>query len=69
MPKKVAAILFFFAWLLCGCVVETMLDSPASGAITLVALIVVIACANVLTRNDDKQNRRHREVPVPTDAK
>lgn len=68
MPKKVAAILFFFAWLLCGCGVETMLDSPASGAITLVALIVVIACANVLTRNDDKQNRRHREVPVPTDA-
>ena len=53
MPKKVAAILFFFAWLLCGCGVETMLDSPASGAITLVALIVVIACANVLTRNDE----------------
>lgn len=54
MPKGVAAILFFFAWLLCGCSMETMLDSPASGAVTLVALIVVIVCANVLTRNDDK---------------
>lgn len=54
MPKGVAAIIFFFAWLLCGCGVETMLDHPASGAITLVALIVVITCANVLTRNDDK---------------
>ena len=54
MPKGVAAIIFFFAWLICGCAVETMLDSPASGAITLVALIVVIVCANVLTRNDDK---------------
>ena len=52
MPKGVAAIIFFFAWLICGCGVETMLDHPASGAITLVALIVVIACANVLTRND-----------------
>ena len=54
MPKGVAAILFFFAWLLCGCGVETMLDSPASGAVTLIAVIVLIACANVLTRNDDK---------------
>lgn len=54
MPKGVAAIIFFFAWLICGCGAETMLDSPASGAITLVALIVVIVCANVLTRNDDK---------------
>ena len=54
MPKGVAAIIFFFAWLLCGCGVETMLDHPASGAVTLVALIVVIVCANVITRNDDK---------------
>ena len=50
MSKGVAAIVFFFAWLLCGCGVETMLDSSASRAITLVALIVVIVCANVLTR-------------------
>ena len=54
MPKGVAAIIFFFAWLICGCGVETMLDSPASRAVTLVALIVVIVCANVITRNDDK---------------
>ena len=54
MPKGLAAITFFFAWLICGCGAETMLDSPASGAITLVALIVVIVCANVITRNDDE---------------
>ena len=54
MPKRVAAIIFFFAWLICGCEVETMLDSPESRAVTLIALIVLIACANVLTRNDDK---------------
>ena len=54
MPKGVAAIIFFFAWLLCGCGVETMLDHPVSGAVTLIAVIVLIACAKVLTRNDDK---------------
>ena len=54
MPEGVAAIIFFFAWLICGCGVETMLDHPASGAVTLIAVIVLIACANVLTRNDDK---------------
>lgn len=52
--EKVAGILFFASWLLCGCGVETMLDHPASGAVTLIAVIVLIACANVLTRNDDK---------------
>ena len=54
MPKGVAAIIFFFAWLICGCGVETMLDSPPSAAVTLIAVIVLIACAKVLTRNDDK---------------
>ena len=54
MLKRVAAIIFFFAWLICGCGVETMLDSPTSRAITLITVIVLIACANVLTRNDDK---------------
>ena len=54
MPKGVAAIIFFFAWLICGCGTETMLDNPASGAVTLIAVVVLIACAKVLTRNDDK---------------
>lgn len=54
MPKGVAAIIFFFAWLICGCGVETMLDHPASGAITLIAAIVLMACANVLNRKNDK---------------
>lgn len=54
MPKGVAAIIFFFAWLLCGCGVETMLDHPVSGAATLIAVIVLIACANALNGDDDK---------------
>lgn len=52
MPKGIAAIIFFFAWLLCGCGVETMLDHPVSGAVTLIAVIALIACANVINRND-----------------
>lgn len=54
MPKGVAAIVFFFAWLICGCGAETMLDHPASGAITLIAMIVLIASANALNGDDDK---------------
>lgn len=54
MPKGVAAIVFFFAWLICGCGAETMLDHPASGAITLIAVIVLIACTNALNGDDDK---------------
>ena len=47
--QKAVGILFFVSWLLCGCGVETMLDHPAVGAVTLSALIVVIACAMVLS--------------------
>ena len=54
MPKGVAAIIFFFAWLICGCGAETMLDHPASGAVTLIAVIVLFACANALNGDDDK---------------
>ena len=53
MPKGVAAIIFFFAWLICGCGVETMLDHPASVAVTLIAVIALIACAKILTRGDE----------------
>lgn len=46
--QKAVGILFFVSWLLCGCGVETMLDSPASGAITLIAVIVLVASAMTL---------------------
>ena len=53
--QKTVGILFFVSWLLCGCGVETMLDHPAVGAVTLIALIVVIACAMVLSgKEQDK---------------
>lgn len=51
--QKAVGILFFVSWLLCGCGVETMLDHPAVGAVTLIALIVAIACAIALSSNDN----------------
>lgn len=51
--EKAVGILFFVSWLLCGCGVETMLDHPAVGAVTLIALIVAIACAMALSSNDN----------------
>ena len=38
-------IVFFVAWLICGCSTDTMLDEPVSGVIALIAMIVAVACA------------------------
>lgn len=43
--KKAAGILFFFAWLMCGCSVDQMLDDWRAGWTAVVALIVAITCA------------------------
>ena len=52
MPKGVAAIIFFFAWLLCGCSIENMCDDPHATLIFIVALAVVILTAAVITIGD-----------------
>ena len=45
MRESIAAVIFFAAWLLCGCTVETVLDSPGGGALFAVAFIVCVAVA------------------------
>ena len=45
-------IIFFFAWLLCGCNVDQMLDDWRACWIAVVALIVAIVCAAVLGWRD-----------------
>lgn len=37
--------LFFAAWLLCGCSIDTALDDPKAGVVALIAMIVAVACA------------------------
>ena len=57
---KVAGIVFFTAWLLCGCSVEKVCgcsvekvcDDWRACVIFVIALIVVIAAAAAITRND-----------------
>lgn len=51
--KKVAGILFFLSWLLCGCSIETIFESPKKSAVFIVALIVTILCAAVITIGDN----------------
>ena len=49
---KVAGVVFFFAWLLCGCSVERICDDWRACVIFVIGLIVVIASAAAITRND-----------------
>ena len=51
--QKAAGIVFFFAWLLCGCSVDKMLDDWRAGWTAVVGLIVVILCIAVLARKED----------------
>jgi hypothetical protein len=52
MPKGVATIIFFFAWLLCGCSIDSICDDPHATLIFIVALAVVILAAAVITIGD-----------------
>ena len=49
---KVAGIVFFTAWLLCGCSVDQIFDVWRACVIFVIGLIVVIAAAAAITRND-----------------
>ena len=62
---KVAGIVFFTAWLLCGCSVEKICDdlvgcgidsifeSPKKACALIVAIIVTVLAAAVITIGDD----------------
>ena len=51
--KKAAGVIFFFAWLLCACSVDQMLDDWRAGWITVVAVIVAILCIMILNWHED----------------
>lgn len=50
--QKVAGIIFFLSFVLCGCSIDSIFESPKKSAVFAVALIVVIATAAAITRND-----------------
>ena len=51
--QKVAGVLFFISWLLCGCSIESIFESPKKSVVFIVALIITILCAAVITIGDD----------------
>ena len=50
--QKAAGVIFFISWLLCGCSVDQIFDDWRACVIFVIALIVVIAAAAAITRND-----------------
>ena len=50
--QNVMSVILFTAWLLCGCSVEKICDDWRACVIFVIALIVVIASAAAITRND-----------------
>ena len=50
---KITSVIFFAAWLLCGCSVEKICDDWRACVIFVIGLIVVIASAAAITRGDN----------------
>ncbi len=50
--QRAAGVIFFVAWLLCGCAVETIMDDWRSCLVFVVAMIVTIVAAAVITGGD-----------------
>lgn len=50
--QKAAGVIFFVSWLLCGCSIDQIFDDWRACVIFVIALIVVIAAAAAITRND-----------------
>ena len=43
-------VVFFCAWLLVGCSLDTAADSPGNMAVTVIATLVAIACVWIMSR-------------------
>ena len=46
--QKTVGIIFFVAWLLCGCTIDSVCDDIRAMVIFIIALITVCTCAAVL---------------------
>ena len=50
---SIAGIIFFIAWLTVGCTVEESVESPGNMAITLLTVLVAVACVWAMGRSAD----------------
>jgi len=51
--QKVIAVIFFAAWLLCGCSVDQIFDDWRAALTFVIALAVTVLAAAVITIGDD----------------
>ena len=50
--ERAAGVIFFVAWLVCGCSADTMLDDPRAGVVALIAMTIAVACAIRMGKED-----------------
>lgn len=48
---KIVMVVFFVSWILCGCSIETIFEGSGNLAVTVITLLVAIACAVVMGSN------------------
>ena len=51
--QKVAGIIFFISWLFVGCGIDSIFESPKKTLALIVAIIVTVFAAAVITIGDD----------------
>ena len=51
--QKVAGIIFFLSFVLCGCSIDSIFESPKNSAVFIIALAVTVLAAAVITIGDD----------------
>lgn len=50
--SRVLGTIFFLAFVLCGCSVDSIFESPKAAVIFIIALVVTVLCAAVITIGD-----------------
>lgn len=50
--SRVFGTVFFLAFVLCGCSVDSIFESPKAAVIFIIALVVTVLCAAVITIGD-----------------
>lgn len=50
---KIVSVVFFVAWLLCGCSIESICDDWRAALTFVIALAVTVLAAAVITIGDD----------------
>ena len=50
--SKATGIIFFIAWILCGCCLDCIFEDPRAFVIVVVALIVALGCMFRMCKED-----------------